>query len=119
MPYRVEYSERVRQRLIALADMPRQRGDGEEFIAALKEFDRPSAPCWWHHLCHYERGSNTEHEDSDHNSRHNLADSVQAGTRRISPHRSSRLRFFICRHVEHKNGEQQQQSEQRCVHRLT
>src|SRR5438874_5510713 len=28
-PYRVEYSERVRQ-----------RGDGEEFLAALKEFDR-------------------------------------------------------------------------------
>jgi len=39
-PYRVEYSERVRQRLLALADIARQRGDGEEFIAALKEFDR-------------------------------------------------------------------------------
>ena len=39
-PYRVEYSERVRQRLLALADMARRRGDGEEFIAALKEFDR-------------------------------------------------------------------------------
>lgn len=39
-PYRVEYSERVRQRLLALADAARQRGDGEEFTAALKEFDR-------------------------------------------------------------------------------
>lgn len=39
-PYRVEYSERVRQRLLALADIARQRGDGEEFITALKEFDR-------------------------------------------------------------------------------
>jgi hypothetical protein len=39
-PYRVEYSERVRQRLLALADIARQRGDGEEFIVALKEFDR-------------------------------------------------------------------------------
>lgn len=39
-PYRVEYSERVRERLLALADIARQRGDGEEFIAALKEFDR-------------------------------------------------------------------------------
>jgi len=36
----VEYSERARQRLLALADMARQRGDGEDFIAALKEFDR-------------------------------------------------------------------------------
>jgi hypothetical protein len=39
-PYRVEYSDRVRQRLLALADIARMRGDGEEFIAALKEFDR-------------------------------------------------------------------------------
>jgi hypothetical protein len=39
-PYRVEYSRRVRQLLFALADVARQRGDGEEFIAALKEFDR-------------------------------------------------------------------------------
>jgi hypothetical protein len=30
----------VRQRLLALADIARQQGDGEEFIAALKEFDR-------------------------------------------------------------------------------
>jgi hypothetical protein len=36
----VEYSERVRQRLLALAEVARQRGDGEEFIAALKEFNR-------------------------------------------------------------------------------
>lgn len=40
MPYRVEYSKQVRQRLLALADTARQRGDGEEFVAALKEFDR-------------------------------------------------------------------------------
>ena len=39
-PYRVEYSERVRKRLLVLADIARQRGDGEEFISALKEFDR-------------------------------------------------------------------------------
>lgn len=39
-PYRVDYSDRVRQRLLALADIARMRGDGEEFIAALKEFDR-------------------------------------------------------------------------------
>jgi hypothetical protein len=39
-PYRVEYSEGVRQRLLALADITPQRGDGEEFLAALKEFDR-------------------------------------------------------------------------------
>jgi hypothetical protein len=40
VPYRVVYSERVRQRLLALADAARQRGDGEAFLAALKEFDR-------------------------------------------------------------------------------
>jgi hypothetical protein len=34
------YSERVRQRLLALADAARQRGDGELFLAALKEFHR-------------------------------------------------------------------------------
>lgn len=39
-PYRVVYSERVRQRLLALADVARQRGDGEAFVAALKEFHR-------------------------------------------------------------------------------
>ena len=39
-PYRVVYSERVRQRLLSLADMARERGDGEAFLAALKEFDR-------------------------------------------------------------------------------
>jgi hypothetical protein len=36
----VEYSERVRQRLFALADIARRRGDGEAFVAGLKEFDR-------------------------------------------------------------------------------
>ncbi len=40
VPYRVVYSERVRQRLLALADMARERGDGEAFLAALKEFHR-------------------------------------------------------------------------------
>jgi len=39
-PYRVGYSERVRQRLLALADIARERGDGEAFLAALKEFHR-------------------------------------------------------------------------------
>ena len=39
-PYRVSYSERVRQRLLALADIARQRGDAEEFLAALREFHR-------------------------------------------------------------------------------
>ena len=38
VPYRVVYSERVRQRLLALADIARERGDGEAFLAALKEF---------------------------------------------------------------------------------
>ena len=40
MPYRVVYSERVRQRLLVLADVARERGDGEAFLAALKEFHR-------------------------------------------------------------------------------
>ncbi len=40
MPYRVVYSERVRQRLLDLADLARERGDGEEFLAALREFHR-------------------------------------------------------------------------------
>jgi len=39
-PYRVVYSERVRQRLLGMADMARERGDGEAFLAALKEFHR-------------------------------------------------------------------------------
>jgi hypothetical protein len=39
-PYRVVYSERVRQRLLALANVARDRSDGEAFVAALKEFDR-------------------------------------------------------------------------------
>ena len=38
--YRVVYSERARQRLLGLADMARERGDGEAFLVALKEFDR-------------------------------------------------------------------------------
>ncbi len=40
VPYRVVYSEPVRQRLLALADIARERGDGEAFLAALKEFHR-------------------------------------------------------------------------------
>jgi hypothetical protein len=40
VPYRVAYSQRVRQRLLALADAARDRGDGEAFLAALKEFHR-------------------------------------------------------------------------------
>ena len=40
VPYRVAYSERVRQRLLALADIARERGDGEAFVAAVKEFHR-------------------------------------------------------------------------------
>jgi hypothetical protein len=38
--YRVVYSERVRQRLKVLAADATQRGDGEQFAAALKEFHR-------------------------------------------------------------------------------
>ena len=40
VPYRVVYSERVLQRLLALADLARERGDGEAYLAALKEFHR-------------------------------------------------------------------------------
>ncbi|HTU89294.1 MAG TPA: hypothetical protein VMF69_04280 [Gemmataceae bacterium] len=40
LPYRVVYSDRVRQRLLALADVARERGDGEAFLAALNEFHR-------------------------------------------------------------------------------
>ena len=43
VPYRVVYSERVRQRLFALADVARERGDGEAFLAAVNEFHR--RPC--------------------------------------------------------------------------
>jgi hypothetical protein len=38
--YRVGYSERVRQRFLVMADTARERGDGEPFLAALKEFHR-------------------------------------------------------------------------------
>src|SRR4051794_34082265 len=40
VPYRVVYAERVRQRLLALADSARERGDGEAFVAAVKELHR-------------------------------------------------------------------------------
>jgi len=36
----VAYSGQVRQRLLALADVARERGDGEAYLVALKEFDR-------------------------------------------------------------------------------
>ena len=38
--YKVGYAERVRRRLLSLAEMARDRGDGEAFVAAVKEFDR-------------------------------------------------------------------------------
>ena len=38
--YQVIYSERVRQHLLELAGTARDRGDGEAFLAALKEFHR-------------------------------------------------------------------------------
>src|SRR5262249_12649773 len=40
VPYWVVYSERVRQRLLALADVARERGAGEAFLAAVKECHR-------------------------------------------------------------------------------
>ena len=40
VPYRVVYAERVRQRLLALADTARERGDGAAFVAAVKEIPR-------------------------------------------------------------------------------
>jgi hypothetical protein len=39
-PYQVSYSERVLQRIRELAAEATQRGDGEQFAAALKEFHR-------------------------------------------------------------------------------
>jgi hypothetical protein len=38
--YRVSYSGRVQQRLKELAAVARSRGDGEQFLSALREFDR-------------------------------------------------------------------------------
>ena len=40
VPYRVVYSEQVGQRLLALADVARERGDGEAFLTALNDFHR-------------------------------------------------------------------------------
>ena len=40
VPYRVVYADRVRQRLLALADVARERGDGDAFVAAVKEIHR-------------------------------------------------------------------------------
>jgi hypothetical protein len=39
-PYEVVYAERVRRRLLSLAETARDRGDGAAFVAALKEFHR-------------------------------------------------------------------------------
>lgn len=39
-PYEVVYAERVRHRLLALAEAARERGDGAAFVVALKEFHR-------------------------------------------------------------------------------
>ncbi len=39
VPFRVSYSVRVRERLVELAAEARTRGDGAEFVAALREFD--------------------------------------------------------------------------------
>lgn len=38
--YHVSYSAAVRERLRALAAVARERGDGDQFLAALREFDR-------------------------------------------------------------------------------
>ena len=38
--YRVSYCERVRERLLDLADEARRRGDGPRFVAAFREFHR-------------------------------------------------------------------------------
>src|SRR5580765_6263346 len=40
IPYRVSYSERVLQRLRHMVDIARERGDAEELVAAMEEFDR-------------------------------------------------------------------------------
>ena len=39
-PYTVVYAERVRRRLLSLAEAARERGDGDAFVAAVKEFHR-------------------------------------------------------------------------------
>ena len=39
-PYQVEYSGRVRQELRSLAARAIERGDGEAFVASLREFHR-------------------------------------------------------------------------------
>ena len=40
VPYRVSYSDRVLQRLNVLSGVAKQRGDGDQFAAALREFHR-------------------------------------------------------------------------------
>ena len=39
LPYVVTYSDRVREKLLTLADEARLRGDGASFAAAVREFD--------------------------------------------------------------------------------
>ena len=39
-PYKVVYADRVRRRLLSLAEVARDRGDGEAFVAAVREFHR-------------------------------------------------------------------------------
>lgn len=38
--YRVSYTGRAQERLVELAAVAKARGDGEEYLAALREFDR-------------------------------------------------------------------------------
>jgi hypothetical protein len=49
VPYQVVYSERAQQRLLALADLARERGDGKALLAAVNRIS-PTAvslpPIW-------------------------------------------------------------------------
>ena len=38
--YRFSYTGRAQERLVELAAVAKARGDGEEYLAALREFDR-------------------------------------------------------------------------------
>ncbi len=38
--YRVSYTGRAQERLVELAAVAKARGDGEDYLAALREFDR-------------------------------------------------------------------------------
>jgi hypothetical protein len=39
-PYRVSYSARVQQEILRLGDLASERGQGAEYLAAVKEIDR-------------------------------------------------------------------------------